>query len=159
MPASRLRAVLPPLAVTAAVLAGCSSGGSPAAGDAAPAGTRSATAGAGEAEAQRQEAFCTEVPGLLADITAGLQEAQAPEDAQRLLGEAVDRLSAVEPPADAVPQWERLVAAWTGMRDLLGRADLQDPAANATLAPQLQALQAELVDSGAAIDAYGTAHC
>ena len=159
MRTSRLRAVLPPLAVAAAVLAGCSSGETPAAGDTRAVGTSAEAAAPQAVEAQRKETFCTEVPGLLADITAGLQEAQSPEDAPRLLGQAVDRLSAVQPPADAVPQWDRLVAAWTGMRDLLGQADLQDPAANATLTPQLQALQAELVDSGAEIDAYGAAHC
>ncbi len=157
MRTSRLRAVLPPLAVAVAVLAGCSSAETPAAGDAPAAGT--GAAGVEAVEAQRKETFCAEVPGLLADITTGMQGAQAPEDTPRLLGEAVDRLSAVEPPADAVPQWERLVAAWTGMRDLLGQADLQDPAANAALTPRLQALQAELVDSGTAIDAYGAAHC
>jgi hypothetical protein len=159
MRTSRLRVALPPLAVAAAVLAGCSSGETPATGDPPAVGTQAEPTGTDAAEAQRKETFCSEVPGLLADITAGLQAAQAPEDAPRLLGEAVDRLTAVEPPADVAPQWERLVAAWTGMRDLLGRADLQDPAANATLTPQLQALQAELVDSGAAIDDYGTTHC
>lgn len=145
----RTRTVLLPLIVAPAVLAGCSSGSA----DPAPAADAQAT------DAERKETFCAEVPGLLTDITTDLQALQTPEDAPRLLGEAVDRISAVQPPADAAPQWDRLVTAWTGMRDLLGQADLRDPAANAALTPRLQVLQAELVDSGSAVDAYGTAHC
>jgi hypothetical protein len=151
----RIRAVLLPLAVAPTLLAGCSPGGSD------PSPTTSAVdAESVEAvEAEKKETFCTEVPGLLTDITADLQALQTPEDAPRLLGEAVDRIATVEPPTEAAPQWERLVAAWTGMRDLLGEADLQNPEANAALAPRLQELQTELVDSGGAIDAYGKANC
>jgi hypothetical protein len=155
----RIRAVLLPLAVAPTLLAGCSSGGS----DPSPATSSSAPAtpavDAEAVEAEKKETFCTEVPGLLTDITADLQALQTPEDAPRLLGEAVDRIATVEPPTEAAPQWERLVAAWTGMRDLLGEADLQNPEANAALAPRLQELQTELVDSGGAIDAYGKANC
>jgi hypothetical protein len=140
-----------------AVLAGCSSG-DPAPPDAAP--PSSAAAGnAEEEDAEKKAAFCAQVPGLLSEISTDLQAVQRPEDAPQVLGEAVQRISAVDPPADAAPQWERLVAAWTGMRDLVGEADLQDPAANTELAPRLQELQAELVDSGTAIDDYGKANC
>jgi len=41
----------------------------------------------------------------------------------------------------------------------LVQADLQDPEANTELAPRLQALQTELIDSGTAIDDYGKANC
>ncbi|GAB3354430.1 hypothetical protein [Modestobacter lapidis] len=167
MRTSRLGTVLLALVVAPAVLVGCSSGGSsggseppsaaPSTG--APSAATTATQDAAAAEAARKETFCTEVPGLLTGITADLQSLQAPEDARRVLGEAVDRIAAVEPPAGAEAEWERLVAAWTGMRDLLGEADLRNPEANAALAPRLQELQTELVDSGAAIDAYGKAHC
>jgi hypothetical protein len=146
MRTSWLRAVLLPLAVAPAVLAGCSSGDSE-------------TPAAAASDADEKETFCAEVPGLLSDVSSDLQGVQAPADAPRVLDEAVTQISAVEPPADAEPQWERLVAAWTGMRDLLGEADLQNPEANTELAPRLQELQAELVDSGSAIDDYGKANC
>jgi len=153
MRTSRTRALLLPLAVAPAVLAGCSSGGSE------PAAAESEPPAAAASDAEKKETFCAEVPGLLSDISSDLQAVQAPEDAPQVLGEAVEQISAVEPPADAAAQWARLVTAWTDMRDLLGEADLQDPAANAELAPRLQALQAELVDSGTAIDDYGKANC
>ena len=75
------------------------------------------------------------------------------------MDEAVARISPVEPPAEASAQWTRLVTAWTAMRDLLAQADLTNPQANTDLAPQLQALQTELVDSGTAVDDYGKANC
>jgi hypothetical protein len=100
------------------------------------------------------------VPALLSDISDDLQGVTAaPEQAPALLAEAVDKISAVQPPADAAPQWQRLVTAWTSMRDLLAQADLTDPQANTDLAPQLQSLQTELVDSGTAVDDYGKANC
>ena len=160
----RIRTALLPLLLAPAVLAGCSSGSEdPAPAAASTGGAASAPSTAAEAaqatDAEKKETFCAEVPGLLTDVTTDLQGLQTPEDAPRLLGEAVDRISAVQPPADAAPQWDRLVSAWTGMRDLLGEADLQDPQANAELAPRLQELQTELVESGTAIDDYGKAHC
>lgn len=165
---SRIRTALLALAAFPAVLAGCSSGdggSDPAAASSAAPSTAassaptSPSAAGGDAEADRKATFCAEVPSLLSDITTDLQGIQDPQDAPELVGEAVEQLTAVEPPADAAPQWDRLVAAWTEMRDLLGEADLQDPAANAELAPRLQTLQTELVDSGTAIDDYGKANC
>jgi outer membrane murein-binding lipoprotein Lpp len=142
MRSHRFATVLLPVAVTPLLLAGCSS------------------SSAADAEAEKKDTFCTEVPALLGDITDDLQRVTAtPEQAPQLLTEAVDRISAVEPPADVTPQWQRLVTAWTSMRDLLAQADLTDPAANADLAPQMSSLQTELVDSGTAVDDYGKANC
>ncbi|MBB3676923.1 hypothetical protein [Modestobacter versicolor] len=168
MRSHRLRAALLPLLVAPALLAGCGSGDSdtsasdsgsasqPAADDSA---SEDAEASA-DADAEKKETFCTEVPALLSDITDDLQGFQNdPQQAPALLAEAVERISAVEPPSDAAPQWQRLVTAWTGMRDLLNEADLTNPAANADLAPRLQELQTELVDSGTAVDEYGKANC
>ena len=161
-------ASLLPLVVAPALLVGCSSSdstestaaASSSSGNSAAESASAAAASSSAADADRKETFCTEVPDLLGDTTDDLQGAYStPEQAPQLMNEAVDQLSAVEPPADAAPQWERLVAAWTGMRDLLAQADLTDPAANADLAPQLQGLQTELVDSGTAVDDYGKANC
>jgi hypothetical protein len=100
------------------------------------------------------------VPTLLTDITSDLESVGTdPAQATAKLSEAVDKISAVDPPADAKPAWDRLVASWTAMRDLLAQADLTNPAANADLAPQLQSLQTELIDSGTAVDEYGQANC
>jgi hypothetical protein len=167
----RLPAVLLPLLVVPALLSGCSSdepesSAAPtstvpsSASSSSSAAPSTSTSSQDAADAEKQETFCTEVPGLLTDITADLQNVTTtPEQAPQQIAEAVDRLSAVEPPAGVAPQWQRLVTAWTSMRDLIGQVDLTDPAANAGLAPQLQALQTELVDSGAAVDEYGKANC
>ena len=165
----RLRSLLLPLAVAPLVLAGCSSSDesdSSASSSSSESSSESSTAGSSSAEeqssadAEKQETFCTEVPVLLTDITDDLQAVSTdPAQAQALISEAVDRISAVEPPAEAAPAWDRLVAAWTSMRDLLAQADLTDPQANADLAPQLTSLQTELVDSGSAVDEYGRANC
>ncbi|HEV7872017.1 MAG TPA: hypothetical protein VGO95_12240 [Modestobacter sp.] len=142
MRSRRIRIVLLPFAVAPLLLAGCS------------------PSSAADAEAEIKDTFCTEVPALLTDITTDLQGfAAAPEQAPQLLTEAVDRISAVEPPADVTPQWQRLVTAWTSLRDLLAQADLTNPAANADLAPQMSSLQTELIDSGTAVDDYGKANC
>src|SRR5215210_4737529 len=126
-----IRTFLLPLAAAPLLLAGCSSADS---GSSAAVSSSAAASSSADADAERAETFCTEVPELLSDISTDLQGiTSAPETAPALLDEAVDRLSAVEPPADATPQWQRLVAAWTSMRDLLAQADLTNPAANADL--------------------------
>ncbi len=171
--------LLLPLAVAPVLLAGCSSSDSPdssadaaattsssstgssaASSSAASSTAASSSAAPADSDAEKKEAFCTEVPALLSDISSDLQGVTStPEQAPALLAEAVDKISAVQPPADAAPQWQRLVAAWTSMRDLLAQADLTDPQANTDLAPRLQGLQTELVDSGTAVDDYGKANC
>jgi hypothetical protein len=176
---SLTRAALSSLVVAPLLLAGCSSDpAAPAAASsptaevaASSAGTASSSAATGSSaaagsssaagdDAERKETFCREVPGLLGDIGTDLQSvASAPETAPQRMAEAVDQLSAVEPPAGAGPQWQRLVTAVTDMRDLIGRADLTDPSANVELAPELQRLQTELTDSGTAVDDYGKANC
>jgi hypothetical protein len=162
----RSAVLLLPLVVTPVLLSGC--GSSDSAADAAAATSSSSTgsstaasaSAAADSDAEKKETFCTEVPALLSDISSDLQGVtSAPEQAPALLAEAVEQISAVQPPADAAPQWQRLVAAWTSMRDLLAQADLTDPQANTDLAPQLQSLQTELVDSGSAVDDYGKANC
>ena len=169
----RFPVLLLPLAVAPVLLTGCSSSddseSSATAADAAgttsssSSGSSSAPApssSGADSDAETKDTFCTEVPALLSGISNDLQEVtSAPEQAPALLAQAVDQISAVQPPADAAPQWQRLVAAWTSMRDLLAQADLTDPQANSDLAPQLQSLQTELVDSGSAVDDYGKANC
>jgi hypothetical protein len=164
----RSRSLLLPFALAAALLAGCSSAvsgnSSPAdastSSDDASQSAAAASSSAAAADADRKETFCTEVPGLLGDITDDLQAVYTdPERTPELMDEAVARLQAVEPPAEVTPQWQRLVTAWSAMRDLLAQADLTNPAANADLAPQLQPLQTELIDSGTAVDDYGKANC
>jgi len=163
MRSPRFRTLLLPLAVAPVLLAGCSSDSTE--GSASPASETSdsaaaASSAAADADAEKKETFCSDVPELLGDITDDLNAVGTdPTKAQGALDEAVTRISAVEPPADAAPQWERLVTAWTAMRDLIAQADLTNPAANTDLAPQLQTLQTELVDSGTAVDDYGKANC
>ena len=158
-----------PFAVAPVLLAGCSSSvsgtssaavaGSSSADSAASSAAASSSAAAA-ADAERKETFCADVPGLLGDISDDLQVVYTdPEQTPQLMDEAVARLQAVEPPADAAPQWQRLVAAWGALRDLLAQADLTDPAANTDLAPQLAPLQTKLIDSGTAVDDYGKANC
>ena len=131
------RTLAAPLALTALLLAGCSS-----------------------EEAERQEAFCAEVPDLLSEITDDVNAVQSdPQSAPQVLDEAVQRLEAVDPPEAVADEWNDLVSSWAGLSDLLDQADLTDPSANADLAPQLQELQGELVSSGEAVDAYGKQNC
>ncbi|CCH86004.1 exported protein of unknown function [Modestobacter italicus] len=162
--------LLLPFAVAPVLLAGCGSSDSAAdaaattssssTGSSAASSSSAAPSASADSDAEKKETFCTEVPALLSDISDDLQGVTAaPEQAPALLAEAVDKISAVQPPADAAPQWQRLVTAWTSMRDLLAQADLTNPQANTDLAPQLQSLQTELVDSGTAVDDYGKANC
>ncbi|SFK67788.1 hypothetical protein [Geodermatophilus ruber] len=133
-----VRTVGLPLTLTTVLLAGC---------------------GASEDE-QRQEAFCEEVPTLLEDITAELQTATGdPTQAPGLLDDAVSRLEAVEPPSEVADEWQALVDAWAGMRDLVSEADLTDPSANTDLAADAQQLQGDLVSTGEAVDEYGQNNC
>jgi hypothetical protein len=111
-------------------------------------------------DAQRKEAFCEDVPGLLDTITADLQAVYtAPETANEVLGEAVAQLEEVQPPEDVAGEWDRLRTAWGDMRDLIARADLTDPSANTDLAPELERIQPELVEAGTAVDDWGKASC
>ena len=115
--------------------------------------------GASEDE-QRTDAFCDDVPTLLQDITVELETVYtSPESANEVLGNAVARLDEVQPPEDVADEWERLRTAWRDMADLIGRADLTDSSADVGLAPELERLQPELVDGGAAVDDWGKAHC
>jgi len=166
MRSHRLRAALLSLAVAPLVLAGCSSSDEPESSASSssssppPSSAASSTEEESSADADKQETFCTEVPQLLTEITGDLETVGTdPTQATATLSEAVDKISAVEPPVDAKPAWDRLVASWTSMRDLLAQADLTNPQANADLAPQLQSLQTELIDSGTAVDEYGQANC
>jgi hypothetical protein len=162
MRSHRFRTLLLPLAVAPVLLAGCSSSDSDSAADAAATSESSAaaTSDAADADAERKDTFCSDVPALLSDIGDDLTAVGTdPARAQGAMDEAVARISEVEPPQEASAQWTRLVTAWTAMRDLLAQADLTNPQANTDLAPQLQALQTELVDSGTAVDDYGKANC
>ncbi|SOE00716.1 hypothetical protein [Blastococcus haudaquaticus] len=115
--------------------------------------------GASEDE-QRKAAFCDDVPTLMQEVTADLNEVPSdPMSANEALDDAVAQLEEVEPPEDVADEWSRLETAWSDMRDLIGRADLSDPAANAELAPELQRLQPELVEAGTAIDDWGKENC
>src|SRR3954447_20368121 len=165
MRSPRFGTLLLPLAAAPVLLAGCSSSGSDSAADqtAHPAETSESSAAAAsdaDSDTAKKETFCSDVPALLSDIGDDLTAVGTdPTRAQGAMDEAVARISAVEPPAEASAQWTRLVTAWTAMRDLLAQADLTNPQANTDLAPQLQALQTELVDSGTAVDDYGKANC
>ena len=109
---------------------------------------------------QRKAAFCEDVPTLLQDITVELETVYtSPESANEVLGNAVSRLDDVQPPQDVADEWDRLRTAWRDMADLIGRADLTDPTANVELAPELERLEPELVDGGAAVDDWGKANC
>jgi len=109
---------------------------------------------------QRKAAFCEDVPALLQGITVELETVySSPDTANDVLGSAVARLNEVQPPEDAADEWNRLRTAWGDMADLIGRADLTDPSANVELAPELERLQPELVDGGAAVDDWGKANC
>ena len=109
---------------------------------------------------QRKAAFCEDVPTLLQDITVELETVYtSPESANEVLGSAVSRLDGVQPPQDVADEWDRLRTAWRDMADLIGRADLTDPSANVELAPELERLEPELVDGGAAVDDWGKANC
>jgi len=109
---------------------------------------------------QRKAAFCEDVPTLMQEVTADLNEVPSdPTSANAALDDAVSRLEEVQPPEDVADEWSRLQTAWSDMRDLVGRADLTDPSANTELAPELERLQPELVDAGTAIDDWGKANC
>ena len=133
-----VRALGAPLAAAAVLLAGCG----------------------GSEEEERQAAFCEDVPDLLSDVTARLEGASAePEQAPGIVGDAVERLEAVDPPADAADEWQALVEAWTGMRDLLDRVDLTDPSANTEFVGEATQLQEDLVATGSAVDDWGQENC
>ncbi len=139
-------------AVAAALLSGCTA---EVAGSASP-----------DAEAavlpdeERQEVFCTDVPALLQDITAQLEDVRTdPASATATLDDAVTRMEEVQPPDDVADEWDRLVAAWQDLRDLVAQVDPTDPGANQELATDLLELQPELVDAGTAIDEWGQANC
>ena len=165
----RLRSLtaLLPLIVAPVLLAGCGgsdSEESASSSSSSPSSSSSSASSSADeqssADAEKQETFCREVPGVLSEITDDLNGvATTPEQAPALLTEAVDKLSAVEPPEGAKPQWDRMVAAATSMRDIIAGADLTNPQGNADLAPQIQSLQTELIDAGTAIDDYGQANC
>ena len=109
---------------------------------------------------QRKAAFCEDVPTLMQEVTADLEQVPAdPATANQALDDAVSKIEQVEPPEDVADEWTRLETAWTDMRDLIGQADLSDPSANTDLAPELQRLQPELVEAGTAIDDWGKANC
>ncbi|MBB3084728.1 hypothetical protein [Geodermatophilus sabuli] len=127
-----------PLAVAALLLAGC---------------------GASEDE-ERQAAFCEDVPDLLSDVTAELEAVSAePEQAPGIVGDAVERLEAVDPPEDVADEWQDLVTAWSGMRDLLGEVDLTDPSANTEFVGEATQVQEDLVATGSAVDEWSQANC
>jgi len=109
----------------------------------------------------RMDAFCSDVPALLRDVTADLNafDGSDPASGPALVDDAVTRLEAVDPPADVSDEWDRLLTAWTGVRDLLGQADLTDPSANTALAPELESLGTELAEAGGAVDDWGQANC
>ena len=126
------------LAVPALLLAGCGS----------------------SADERREEAFCEEVPGLLSDIGGDVESIYAdPQSAPDVLEEAVDRLEAVEPPQDAERIRADLVASWQALTDLVGSADLTDPAATTGLAEEATELQGDLVSAGEAADSYVQENC
>ena len=109
---------------------------------------------------QRKAAFCEDVPTLMQEVTADLEEVPSdPETATQALDDAVAKIEEVQPPEDVADEWSRLRTAWSDMRDLIGRADLTDPSANVELAPELERLQPELVEAGTAIDDWGKANC
>jgi hypothetical protein len=133
-----VRALGVPLAAAALVLAGC---------------------GASEGE-ERQAAFCEDVPDLLSDVTAELEGVTAePEQAPGIVGDAVERLEAVDPPEGVADEWQDLVTAWSGMRDLLNEVDLTDPSANTEFVGEATQLQEDLVSTGSAVDEWGQANC
>ena len=108
----------------------------------------------------RHEAFCTNAPELLEQVTTNLSSVpSSASTAVDLLDDTVTELEKVQPPEDVAKEWERLVTAMGDMRDLVARADPTDPAANADLAPELQRLQPELTEAGTAIDDWGKANC
>jgi hypothetical protein len=115
--------------------------------------------GASEDE-ERRAAFCEDVPDLLSDVTAELEGVTAePEQAPGIVGDAVERLEAVDPPEGVADEWQDLVTAWTGMRDLLGEVDLTDPSANTEFVGEATQLQEDLVSTGSAVDEWGQANC
>ena len=133
-----VRALGAPLAAAALLLAGC---------------------GASEDE-ERQAAFCEDVPDLLSDVTAELEGVTAdPEQAPAIVSDAVERLEAVEPPQDVADEWQDLVTAWSGMRDLLNEVDLTDPSANTEFVGEATQLQEDLVSTGSAVDEWGKENC
>ena len=112
------------------------------------------------AEEERQAAFCDDVPTLLEDVTADMQAVTAdPQSAPDVVGEAVGRLEEVDPPAGVADEWAALVEAWAGMRDLLGRVDLENPAANTQFVEEATQLQEDLVTTGEAVDDWGQENC
>ena len=117
--------------------------------------------GCGASEEERRfDAFCEQAPALLEDITFQLRAVPSGADnAGEVLAEQVTKMESVQAPQDVADRWDRLVTAMRDMRDLVARADPDDPSANADLVPELERLQPELVDSGTAVDDWGKANC
>ncbi|SEP08589.1 hypothetical protein SAMN05660991_03161 [Trujillonella endophytica] len=151
------------MAGAAALLTGCTSevSGSAAPAAAPTAATPGSTTSSSPADDEElQETFCTEVPRLLADITADLEDVRTdPASAAAALDDAVGRMEEVEPPAGVADAWTRLVAVWSDLRDLVVAVDPADPGASADLAEGLIDLQGELVDAGTEVDEWGQANC
>ncbi len=138
--------------IAAALLSGCTS---EVTGSASPAASTS-----GPSDEERQETFCDDVPALLQDITAQVEDVQTdPAAASALIEDAVDRMEEVQPPDDVADEWERLVTAWRDLRDLFRQLDPSAPGGNQDLATELLELQPELVDAGTAVDEWGRANC
>jgi hypothetical protein len=115
--------------------------------------------GASEEE-KRFDAFCEQAPSLLEEVGFQLRAVPSGADnADEVFAEQVTTLESVQAPEGVADEWDRLLAAMRDMRDLVGRADLTDPSANAGLAPELERLQPELVDAGTAVDDWGKANC
>jgi hypothetical protein len=158
------RRALPVLSLAAVLVlgAGCGSGGESSTASSATAHGSSSSAATSSApsDAELKEAFCTQAPALLEKVNtevAGV--ASAPQQAPQVLAEAVDQLHTLPPPAGVAPQWQRFVGAVTGLRDLVGKLDLNNPQANTQYAGELESLRPDLVDGGAAIDDWGKANC
>jgi outer membrane murein-binding lipoprotein Lpp len=118
-------------------------------------------AGCGSSEEEeRQAAFCDDVPTLLEDVTADMQAVTVePQSAPDVVGDAVERLEAFDPPAGVADEWAGLVEAWAGMRDLLGRVDLENPEANTEFVEEATKLQEDLVTTGGAVDDWAQENC
>ncbi|WP_409331066.1 hypothetical protein [Trujillonella humicola] len=141
------------LLATAALAAGCTS---EVAGAASPADGVAPV----PSDEERQEIFCTDVPDLLADITADFEDVQTdPAAAVAALEDAVARMEEVQPPDDVADEWGRLVSAWRDLLDLVERVDPADPSSGRELTGELLELQTELVDAGTAVDQWGRANC
>ncbi len=113
------------------------------------------------AEPEHSSTFCVEADTLLRDLADDLGAPDAPPDQlDDLAAEAVERLEAVEPPAELAQRWTSLVEEATSARDDLAHVDGDLASREGMRAlTEFFVLQARLEDGSTVVDDWSRANC